>query len=182
VFPFIKFPGVDPILGPEMKSTGEVMGVGDSFEEAFAKALRGASTKLPQPKGATPALKAFVSVRDVDKAGVVQLGKNMLAAGFELLATTGTAKAFEAAGVSCSVVKKVSEGRPHIVDMVKNREVSFVVNTTEGKRAIEESRTIRSAALSGNVPYFTTLAGGFASVAALQHLENVEVTRLQDIH
>ena len=182
VFPFVKFPGVDPILGPEMKSTGEVMGIGDSFEEAFAKALRGASITLPQPKGAAEPLTAFVSVRDVDKEGAVQLCKDMIEAGFVLCGTSGTAKFMQAAGVECAVVKKVTEGRPHIVDMLKNHEVSFVVNTTEGKRAIEESRTVRSAALSSGTAYFTTLAGGFAAVGALEHLDNVEVTRLQDVH
>ncbi len=176
VFPFIKFPGVDSILGPEMKSTGEVMGVGRSFGEAFARAQLGAGVVL-SGQG-----RALISVRDPDKPAAVELGRVLAARGFELVATRRTAEALKAAGVACKAVHKVTEGRPHIVDMIKNDEIALIVNTTEGKQAIEESRSIRRAALQHKVAYYTTIAGARASTMALDYLDSVEVHRLQDLH
>jgi carbamoyl-phosphate synthase, large subunit len=176
VFPFIKFPGVDPLLGPEMKSTGEVMGIGRSFGEAFAKAQLGAGVNLP------PGGRAFVSVRDADKPGAVKVARELVQRGFELLATRGTAAALCMAGVPCTQVNKVLEGRPHIVDMIKNDEVNLVVNTTEGKQAIRDSYSIRREALHHKVSYTTTLAGARAICFALDYLNSPEVNRLQDLH
>jgi len=176
VFPFNKFPGVDPALGPEMKSTGEVMGVGKTFAEAFAKSQLGASVSLPE-KG-----KAFLSVKETDKAGIVNVAKDLNEIGFELVATSGTAKVIEAAGIECQYINKVGEGRPHIVDMIKNEEIALIVNTTEGSQAIADSATIRSNALQFKVTYTTTLAGGEALCMALKHQDLSEVSRLQDIH
>ena len=176
VFPFNKFPGVDPALGPEMKSTGEVMGVGKTFAEAFAKAQLGASVVLPETG------KAFLSVKEMDKEGVVDIAKSLAGLGFDLVATSGTAKVIEAAGINCQLVNKVLEGRPHIVDMIKNEEINLIVNTTEGSQAIADSATIRSNALQFKVTYTTTLAGGDALCKALEHKDLSEVTRLQDLH
>ncbi len=176
VFPFIKFPGVDPILGPEMKSTGEVMGVGETFGEAFAKALAGSGMSLPTAGG------VLLSVRDADKPATVAIARQLAAAGFKLYATGGTAAALKSAGVEATPVNKVKEGRPHCVDVIKNGEVALVVNTTEGKRATEESRTIRAAAVAQKVAYFTTLAGAQAACQALPHLDKIEVHRLRDLH
>ncbi len=176
VFPFVKFPGIDPILGPEMKSTGEVMGVGRDFAEAFAKALLGAGVNLPS-EGT-----AFVSVRDNDKAGAVAVAEKLVALGFGVVATHGTSKVLRAAGVTCSVVDKVGEGRPHIVDMIKNDEISLIVNTTEGTQAIADSGTIRSNALQRKVAYTTTLAGAEAMCLAMAQGESSVVNRLQDLH
>ncbi len=176
VFPFVKFPEADPILGPEMKSTGEVMGTGRTFGEAYAKAQSGSGVLLPR-KGV-----CFVSVRDRDKTGAVELGKKLLARGFELVATEGTAQALAAAGIECRRVNKVREGRPHIVDMIKNDEIDLIVNTTEGKLAIRESNSIRREAVHHRVTYYTTLAAGLATCEALDHLDEVEVNRLQDLH
>jgi carbamoyl-phosphate synthase large subunit len=176
VFPFVKFPGVDPILGPEMKSTGEVMGVGRTFAEAFAKAQRGAGVLLP--KGG----KAFVSVRDADKGGVVKIARDLVELGFEVCSTRGTAEILSVAGVPCGVVNKVDEGRPHIVDMIKNDEISMIVNTTEGRQAIADSYVIRRQALQHKVTYATTLAGGRAMCLALKHVNEYGVNRLQDLH
>ncbi|NOX92688.1 MAG: carbamoyl-phosphate synthase large subunit [Gammaproteobacteria bacterium] len=176
VFPFVKFPGVDPILGPEMKSTGEVMGIGKDFAEAFAKALLGAGVNLPS-EGA-----AFVSVRDDDKAGAVAVAEKLVALGFGVVATHGTAKVLRDAGVKCSLVDKVGEGRPHIVDMIKNDEISLIVNTTEGTQAIADSGTIRSNALQRKVTYTTTLAGAEAMCLAMAQGESSVVNRLQDLH
>jgi len=176
VFPFIKFPGVDPLLGPEMKSTGEVMGVGRTFGEAFGKAQAGAGADLPV-KG-----KAFVSVRERDKEGVVSIAKQLNELGFELVATGGTARVIEAAGIEVTMVNKVNEGRPHIVDSIKNNEISLIVNTTEGKQAIADSYTIRGAALQHKVAYTTTLAGAGATCQALQQIGEEAVYVLQDLH
>lgn len=176
VFPFNKFPGVDPALGPEMKSTGEVMGVGKTFPEAFAKAQLGASVVLPESG------KAFLSVKEMDKAGIVDIAKSLDGLGFDLVATNGTAKVIEEAGIKCQFVNKVLEGRPHIVDMIKNEEINLIVNTTEGSQAIADSATIRSNALQFKVTYTTTLAGGDALCKALEHKDLSEVTRLQDLH
>ncbi|MBD3610671.1 MAG: carbamoyl-phosphate synthase large subunit, partial [Gammaproteobacteria bacterium] len=177
VFPFIKFRGVDPILGPEMKSTGEVMGVGRSFAEAFAKAQLGAGASMPV-KG-----KAFISVREADKAGVVSIARKLIEHGFELVATSGTVKVINDAGMACGQVNKVKEGRPHIVDMIKNEEISFIVNTTEGRQAIADSSLIRREALMQKVPYTTTLAGAEATCMALSLPDDaIEVNKLQDLH
>ncbi|WP_006788013.1 carbamoyl-phosphate synthase large subunit [Thiorhodospira sibirica] len=176
VFPFIKFPGVDPILGPEMKSTGEVMGVGRSFAEAFAKSQLGAGMHLPTQG------KAFISVRDADKAGIIEVAQQLRAHGFELLATRGTAVVLSQAGIACTPVNKVLEGRPHIVDMIKNDEISLIINTTEGRQAIADSFTIRREALQRKVSYTTTLAGASATAKALAYLEHGEVYRLQALH
>jgi len=177
VFPFAKFPGVDPILGPEMKSTGEVMGVGRSFAEAFAKSQLGAGVRLPA-RG-----KAFVSVREIDKRpALAKVGKRLAELGFEVLATRGTAAFLQQEGIEVAVVNKVTEGRPHIVDMIKNDEISFIVNTVEGKQATADSFTIRREALMHKVSYTTTIAGALATVQALDHLEFENVFRLQDLH
>ncbi len=176
VFPFNKFQGVDPILGPEMKSTGEVMGVGDTFGEAFSKAHIGTNEKLPKPG------RAFVSVRDVDKGGIVAVARDLVALGFELVATEGTHNLLAENGIASSRVNKVNEGRPNIVDMIKNDEIVYVVNTTEGRRAIADSAAIRRSALQHKLPYTTTLAGAEAEVQALQFGEEKEVRCLQDLH
>jgi carbamoyl-phosphate synthase large subunit len=176
VFPFGKFPDADPILGPEMKSTGEVMGTGRSFGEAYAKAQSASGVTLPT-RGV-----CLISVRDRDKAGAVDLARQLTARGFEILATLGTANSLEAAGISCRRANKVREGRPHIVDMIKNDEISLIVNTTEGKHAISESRSIRRAAVARKVTYYTTLSAALATCDALDHLSEVSVNRLQDLH
>lgn len=176
VFPFIKFPGVDPILGPEMKSTGEVMGIGRSFGEAYAKSQFGASMELPRSG------KAFLSVRDADKEALIEIGRSLIAHGFTIVATRGTAAALQAAGVPCEVVNKVLEGRPHIVDAIKNDEIDLIVNTTEGKQAIADSFSIRREALHRKVSYTTTIAGARATCLALSYLDEQEVNRLQDLH
>ena len=176
VFPFTKFPGVDPILGPEMKSTGEVMGVADTFGEAFAKGLAAAGTELPR-EGC-----AFISVRDADKTRAAELARQLSAHGFSLVATGGTADFLRAQGIDCATVNKVKEGRPHCVDMIVNGEIQLVVNTTEGRKAIEESLTIRSASVSNKVAYFTTLAAADAACKALDHLDTLSVYRIRELH
>jgi len=176
VFPFAKFPEADPILGPEMKSTGEVMGTGRTFGEAYAKAQSASGVTLPR------AGVAFISVRDRDKAPAVTLARKLIERGFEVIATAGTARALAEAGVSCRRVNKVREGRPHIVDMIKNDEVDLIVNTTEGKQAVRESNSIRREAVQRRVTYYTTLAAGLATCDALDHIDEVEVNRLQDLH
>ena len=176
VFPFIKFPGSDPILGPEMKSTGEVMGVGRTFGEAYAKAQLASGVRLPR-HGA-----ALISVRERDKEGTVELAKLLTDMGFDIIATHGTAEALNRAGVYCRRVNKVREGRPHIVDMIKNGEIDFIVNTTEGKQAIVESLSIRAEAVRRDVTYYTTLGAAVATCRAIEHLDNSDVNRLQDLH
>ncbi len=176
VFPFIKFPGVDTLLGPEMKSTGEVMGVGKTFGEAFAKAAAGAGGALPRSG------RALLSVRDADKNRTVEVARKLLRHGFELYATGGTCRALQEADIPCVRANKVAQGRPHIVDMIKNDEFSMIVNTTEGKQAIEDSASIRRAALQHKVTYTTTISGAEAFCLALQQLDKVEVNRLQDLH
>jgi carbamoyl-phosphate synthase large subunit len=176
VFPFAKFPGVDPLLGPEMRSTGEVMGAGKHFGEAFNKALLAAGMTLPS--GGT----AFVSVREADKAKAVDLARLLVAKGFRVVATEGTARVIAAAGLPCERVNKVKEGRPHCVDMIKNGEIQFIANTTEGKKSVEESRSIRAAAIAQKLCYFTTIAGAHAAAIAMDHLDHVDVNRLQDLH
>ncbi|MGI9287170.1 MAG: carbamoyl-phosphate synthase large subunit [Pseudomonadales bacterium] len=176
VFPFNKFPGVDPILGPEMKSTGEVMGIGDSFAEAFAKSILGAGEIIP----ATGVV--FISVRDADKTGAVKVARCLIDLDFEIIATRGTAKILEQAQVPVRTINKVAEGRPHIVDAIKNREIHFIVNTTEGKQAIQDSATIRRSALQQKVFYTTTLAGAEAVCMALEFGSAMQVRRLQELH
>lgn len=193
VFPFVKFPGVDTILGPEMKSTGEVMGVGESFGEAFAKGQLAAGNHVAQVG------RVFISVRDADKPLVADIARDLLALGFEVVATRGTARVLREAGISCQHVNKVLEGRPDVVDMIKNGEVNFIINSTDGKQAIADSYVIRRSALQHRVSYKTTVAGGRAAVGALkfiypQQLDNhpqrvcdnakkqTRVSRLQDLH
>jgi carbamoyl-phosphate synthase large subunit len=176
VFPFMKFPEADPILGPEMKSTGEVMGTGRTFGEAYAKSQSASGVVLPR-QGL-----CLISVRERDKVGAVPLARRLLAHGFTLVATSGTAAALNAAGIACRSVNKVREGRPHIVDMIKNDEIDLIVNTTEGKQAILESNSIRREAVHRRVTYYTTLAAALATCEALDHLDEVDVNRLQDLH
>jgi len=176
VFPFVKFPGVDPILGPEMKSTGETMGVGRSFGEAYAKAQLASGVKLPRGG------KALISVREQDKVGAVELATLLAARGFELVATAGTAAAIRAAGMECATIAKVREGRPHVVDIIKNDEVTLIVNTTEGKQAVRESHSIRREALQHKVTYYTTIAAGKAACAAMAHVGTPEVHELHELH
>ena len=176
VFPFIKFRGVDPILGPEMKSTGEVMGTGRGFGEAYAKAQFASGIIIPSGG------KALLSVRDADKRAVVGLAKALIERGFRLVATHGTAAALAAAGVACERINKVREGRPHVVDLIKNEEVSLIVNTTEGKQAILESYSIRREAVAHKITYYTTIAAAKATVIALDYLDSADVNKLQDLH
>ena len=176
VFPFIKFPGSDPILGPEMKSTGEVMGVGRTFGEAYAKAQLASGVVLPR-QGA-----ALISVRERDKDGAVELANLLTDMGFDIVATHGTAESLARAGVSCRRTNKVREGRPHIVDMIKNGEIDLIVNTTEGKQAIVESLSIRAEAVRRGVTYYTTLGAAVSTCHAMEHLDNSDVNRLQDLH
>ncbi|HVN98616.1 MAG TPA: carbamoyl-phosphate synthase large subunit [Steroidobacteraceae bacterium] len=176
VFPFNKFPEADPILGPEMKSTGEVMGTGRTFGEAYAKSQAASGVILPRTGV------CLLSVRERDKAGAVQLAQKLRARGFELVATSGTAAALAAAGIECRRANKVREGRPHIVDMIKNDEIDLIVNTTEGKQAILESNSIRREAVHKRVTYYTTLAAAVATCEALDHMDEVSVNRLQDLH
>ncbi|WP_428244033.1 carbamoyl-phosphate synthase large subunit [Gynuella sp.] len=176
VFPFNKFPTVDPILSPEMKSTGEVMGTGTTFGEAFGKAALGSGAKLPKPG------KVIFSVRDNDKPDAIETARSLVGLGFEIHATSGTASIFKEHGVNCAVVNKVKEGRPHLVDMIKNGEICFIINTTEGRESINDSSEIRRTALQNKVYYTTTLAAAQATVKALQHIEESPVRRLQDLH
>ena len=176
VFPFIKFPGSDPILGPEMKSTGEVMGVGRTFGEAYAKAQLASGVVLPRQGS------ALISVRERDKSHAVELGKLLVDVGFDIVATHGTAATLARAGISCRRANKVREGRPHIVDMIKNGEIDLIVNTTEGKQAIVESLSIRAEAVRRNVTYYTTLGAAIATCHAIDYLDNSDVNRLQDLH
>jgi carbamoyl-phosphate synthase large subunit len=176
VFPFIKFPGVDTILGPEMKSTGEVMGVGRSFGEAFVKSQLAAGTKLPKSG------RAFISVRPADKAKAVDVARQLHELGFALLATKGTAASIGAAGIPVTAVNKVNEGRPHVVDMIKNNEISLIVNTVEEKRtAIVDSRSIRTSALAQKVTLFTTIEGARAACEGIRHA-GLETYSVQALH
>jgi len=176
VFPFIKFPGVDPILGPEMKSTGEVMGVGETFAEAYAKSQLAAGVSIPLSGT------AFISVRDADKPGAIEVARRLVERGFRIVATRGTAAALEQAGVPCEPVNKVLEGRPHIVDMIKNDQIDLIINTTEGKQAIADSFTIRREALQHKVTYTTTISGALAMIEAMDYPETRNVYCLQDLH
>ena len=176
VFPFIKFPGVDTILGPEMKSTGEVMGLGSTFAEAFLKSQLGASTKLPKDG------RAFISVRKEDYQKVVEIAEALHQLGFSLVATKGTAAALTANGLKVDSVNKVAEGRPHIVDMIKNGEISFIVNVTEDKRAVADSYEIRRTALQNKVTYYTTIAGAKAACIGMAHMQELQVESIQNLH
>jgi carbamoyl-phosphate synthase large subunit len=181
VFPFVKFPGVDTILGPEMKSTGEVMGVGKTFGEAFVKSQIGAGTKLPRPTDAVR--KVFLSVKNNDKPRAIEVARQLADMGFELVATKGSAAAISAAGIACVMVNKVTEGRPHIVDMIKNNEIALVINTVEERRnAITDSRQIRTSALLARVTTFTTIFGAEAAVEGMKHMDNLGVVSLQELH
>jgi len=176
VFPFIKFPGVDTVLGPEMKSTGEVMGVGRSFGEAFGKAMEGGGVSLPRSG------KALLSVREADKGRIIQVARDLAEIGFELYGTHGTARVVRDAGIPCTGVNKVVEGRPHVVDMIKNDEFDLIVNTTEGKQAIQDSAAIRRTALQHKVSYTTTISGAEACCLSLKEPGPFEVNRLKDLH
>ncbi|CAM3372568.1 carbamoyl-phosphate synthase large subunit [Paracidovorax anthurii] len=177
VFPFVKFPGVDTILGPEMKSTGEVMGVGKTFGEAFVKSQLGAGTKLPTSG------KVFLTVKNGDKPRAVAIARELAVMGFELVATKGTAASIAEAGVPVKVVNKVTEGRPHIVDMIKNDEIVMVINTVEERRnAIADSRAIRTSSLQARVTTFTTIFGAEAAVEGMKHLQSLDVYSVQELH
>ncbi|MEB0010327.1 carbamoyl-phosphate synthase large subunit [Glaciimonas sp. Gout2] len=177
VFPFVKFPGVDTILGPEMKSTGEVMGVGKTFGEAFVKSQLGAGIKLPTSG------QVFLSVKASDKPRAVKVAKDLVAMGFSVVATKGTAAAIHAAGIPVKTVNKVVEGRPHVVDMIKNNEITLVINTVEEKRsAIVDSRAIRTSALQARATTYTTIAGAEAAVQGMRHLDELNVYDLQGLH
>jgi carbamoyl-phosphate synthase large subunit len=176
VFPFVKFPGVDALLGPEMKSTGEVMGVGRSFAEAFAKSQLAAGN--PLPRGG----KAFISVRDADKTKIINIARDLQQHGFVIVATRGTGAFLADNGIPCERVHKVGEGRPRIVDKIKSDEINLIVNTTEGKQAIAASYSIRREALMHKVSYTTTIAGARAACSALACLDNEEVNCLQELH
>ena len=177
VFPFVKFPGVDTILGPEMKSTGEVMGVGYTFGQAFVKSQIGAGTKLPSSG------LAFISVKQSDKPRTVVVARELAALNFDLIATRGTAAAIQAAGIPCAVVNKVAEGRPNIVDMIKNNEIALVINTVEQRRnAISDSRQIRTSALLARVTTITTIAGAEAAAEGMKYIDRLGVISLQEMH
>jgi len=177
VFPFVKFPGVDTILGPEMKSTGEVMGVGKTFGEAFVKSQLGAGTKLPTSG------RVFLTVKNNDKPRAVEVARALSAMKFDIVATKGTAAAITAAGIACGVVNKVTEGRPHVVDMIKNNEIALVINTVEERRnAIADSRQIRTSSLLARVTTFTTIAGAEAAVEGMKYLDNLSVISVQEMH
>ncbi|MBV1930164.1 MAG: carbamoyl-phosphate synthase large subunit, partial [Porticoccaceae bacterium] len=180
VFPFNKFPGIDPILGPEMKSTGEVMGIGETFAEAYAKAQLGAGDEIPRSGT------AFLSVREPDKSGVAEVARQLCKLGFSLVCTSGTAQIIRDAGLEIEVVNKVKEGRPHIVDMIKNGKIDLIINTTEGRQAINDSAAIRSSAEASGVYYTTTLAGGNAVCMALEYNAlaangGLQVRKLQEL-
>jgi carbamoyl-phosphate synthase large subunit len=177
VFPFVKFPGVDTILGPEMKSTGEVMGVGRTFAEAFVKSQLGAGIRLPTSG------KAFISVKHTDRPKAVEVARELIDLGFSVVATRGTATAISAAGLAVSAVNKVNEGRPHIVDMIKNNDITLVINTVEEKRqAVTDSRSIRTSALAAKVTVYTTIEGARAACMGMRHLSGLEAYSLQDLH
>jgi len=177
VFPFIKFPGVDTILGPEMKSTGEVMGVGDTFAEAFVKSQLAAGVRLPS------AGMVFLSVRNADKPRVAEIGRALVELGFTLCATRGTAAVLAQRGIAVTTVNKVMEGRPHIVDMIKNGEVAMIINTTDERRAsIQDSYSIRRSALQARITYYTTLSGARAACVGMQYMRELRAYSLQGLH
>jgi len=177
VFPFVKFPGVDTILGPEMKSTGEVMGVGYSFGEAFVKSQLAAGVSLPESGT------VFISVKNSDRTRMVPIARALHSLGFSLVATKGTAAVIAEHGLPVTAVNKVQEGRPHVVDLLKNGEVALVINTVDERRnAIVDSRSIRTTALANRVTFYTTLAGARAAVEGMKHLRNLDVYSLQELH
>jgi carbamoyl-phosphate synthase large subunit len=177
VFPFIKFPGVDTILGPEMKSTGEVMGVGETFAEAFVKSQLAAGVKLPQSG------KVFISVRNADKPRAVEIARALTELRFSLCATRGTAAHLSQHGIDVAPVNKVAEGRPHIVDMIKNGEIAMIVNTTDERRAsIQDSYSIRRSALQGRVTYYTTIAGARAACSGMRQMQELRAYSVQRLH
>lgn len=176
VFPFLKFPGVDPILGPEMRSTGEVMGIGKTFGSAVATSKLAAKVSMPLQG------KAFVSVREADKQKLIPLAKQLQELNFELVATHGTCQLLRDAGLFCESVNKVIEGRPHIVDKIKSNEIDFIINTTEGSQAIADSASIRKEALQQNINYSTTIAGAAATIAAYEFLNSHEIYSLEELH
>jgi carbamoyl-phosphate synthase large subunit len=177
VFPFVKFPGVDTILGPEMKSTGEVMGVGTTFAEAFVKSQLAASVRLPSSG------RVFLSVKDGDKPKAVEIARHLGEAGFQLVATRGTAHALQVAGLPVQQVNKVTEGRPHIVDMIKNDEISLIINTVEEKRlAINDSRSIRTSGLQARVTMYTTIWGAEAAAEGIRSIGELVVYPIQSLH
>jgi len=176
VFPFIKFPGVDTILGPEMKSTGEVMGSGKTFAEAFIKSQLGAGTTLPY-KG-----KAFLSVRKEDHESIIEIAQALAKLGFDLVATDGTARSIQNHGMIVDRINKVAQGRPHIVDMIKNKEIDFIVNITEDKKAIADSYAIRRNALMNKITYYTTLSGAKAACVGMSYVDELEVNSIQSLH
>src|SRR5690606_5429284 len=176
IFPFAKFQNVDPILGPEMRSTGEVMGVGRTFAEAFGRAEEAANIKAPMPG------KAFLSVRDPDKKRLLPVARDLLERGYNLVATDGTARYLRGQGLECERINKVIEGRPHIVDLIKNGEICYIVNTTEGKQAIADSFSIRREALMHRVTYSTTIPGARALVRATDYRDSPRVWSLQELH
>jgi carbamoyl-phosphate synthase large subunit len=176
VFPFAKFQNVDPILGPEMRSTGEVMGVGRNFGAAFARAQEAANIRVP------PTGRAFVSVRDPDKERLLPVAHALIKRGFTLVATEGTAKFLREQGLECDRINKVLEGRPHVVDLIKNGEITYIVNTTEGRQAIADSFSIRREALQHKVTYSTTVSGARALIHSLEWRGTGEVWSLQELH
>jgi carbamoyl-phosphate synthase large subunit len=177
VFPFIKFPGADTLLGPEMKSTGEVMGVGATFAEAFIKSQLAAGEKLPVSG------KVFLSVRNADKPRAIEVGRSLAALGFTLVATRGTAAALAAAGLPVTPVNKVAEGRPHVLDMIKNGEIVLILNTAEDKRtAVRDSYAIRRAALQGRIALYTTIAGARAACTGMQQSRELKAYDVQGLH
>ncbi|MGD9265258.1 MAG: carbamoyl-phosphate synthase large subunit, partial [Lysobacterales bacterium] len=176
ILPFLKFPGVDPILGPEMRSTGEVMGVGGTFGKACARAMQGAKYGIPRPG------QAFLSVRDADKEPLLPIAEDLVSRGYSLIATGGTCAYLREAGYICERINKVDEGRPHIVDAIKNGEIEFIVNTTEGSKAIADSFSIRREALQYKVSYTTTIARGWATLQAIDHEFDLVVHSLQELH
>ena len=178
VFPFTKFPGVDTILTPEMRSTGEVMGIADNFPDAFYKAMLSAYSELPD------AGKVFISVKEGDKPAAAELARRLKDLGFDIIATAGTRDVVERAGVEAEHVNKVGDGRPHIVDLLQSDEIALVFNTTEGAKAIRDSRSMRRQTVLSNVPYFTTIAAAVAAVDAIEarRLRPPSVRSLQEYH
>ena len=178
VFPFNRFPGVDTILGPEMKSTGEVMGISNDFGMAYAKSQLAAGQMLPVDGT------VFISVRDRDKAGAANMARRFADLGFKLIATSGTAQYLKDLGLEVNVVFKVSEGRPHVIDLVKNNEIALIINTAQGERTVKDSTSIRRAALLYKIPYVTTLAGALCTAEACEALRQTQVTvkSLQEYH
>jgi carbamoyl-phosphate synthase large subunit len=176
VFPFNKFLGVDPILGPEMRSTGEVMGIGDDFATAFDKAQLAAGTRAPTSG------KVFISLRKLDRDDLVDLGKGLAKQGFSLVATRSNREALVGAGLECEMVNKVSEGSPHIVDMIKNDDIDLIINSTEDTQGVEDAAAIRCQALVHKVPFTTTVAAAFAMLDGLNTHDEITVRTVQSLN